>query len=482
MKLYNTLTKKPEEVAPIDNNSDNEIGLYSCGPTVYDFTHLGHLRKYTMDDVLVRALRADGFRVKHVENITDVGHLTSDSDTGEDKLEKGAKKYKMSVWDLAHKFENFFWHSMDLMGNAKPDISCKATDHIEEQLEMVKTLETKGFTYVIEGDGVYFDTSKLDDYGKLARLNIEELREGARIASVEGKKNLTDFALWKFEREGESRAMVWPSPWHERSFPGWHIECSAMSIAKLGEQFEIHTGGIDHIPVHHTNEIAQAEATTGKKPFVKIWVHHNFLQVESEKMSKSLGNFFTIDDVIERGFDPMALRLLFLSVHYKGELNFTWDNLAGTQKAWQKLNKFIQYVLKSPEFKQSLSSPKSVEAKKYRDQFFANINNDLSTPQALATLWEMIKDETLSEEDRYLLLLEFDQVLGLGLESIMKNTSDNQEIPSEVQTLLDERQKARQARDWPKSDELRGEIAELGFRVLDRELEQVVESLQGPTL
>jgi len=276
--------------------------------------------------------------------------------------------------------------------------------------------------------------------------------------------------------------MAWESPWHKRSFPGWHLECSAISIAHLGEQFEIHTGGIDHIPVHHTNEIAQAEATTGKKPFVKIWVHHNFLQVEGEKMSKSLGNFFTIDDVIERGFDPMALRLLFLSAHYRGELNFTWDSLEGMQKAWEKLNRFIQYILKSSEFNQDLSVSKSAEVKKYSEQFFSHIANDLDTVQALATMWEMIKDESLSEEERYLLLLEFDQVLGLGLENIRQNTGDNEEIPPEVQALLDERQKARQKRDWPKSDELREKIAELGFRVLDRELEQVVEKIPSNEL
>ncbi len=292
---------------------EGKIGLYACGFTVYDYTHLGHLRKYTMDDVLIRALRYGNaelgekigmnlapYEVTFVQNVTDVGHLASDADTGEDKLEKGAKKYGKSVWDIAHEFEEYFFKSMDLMGNLRPDVSCRATEHIEEQLNMVLELEKKGFTYVIENDGVYFDTSKFPEYGKMAGLHLDDQEEGARIGAVEGKRNPSDFALWKFERTGENRAMVWPSPWNERSFPGWHIECSAMAMKYLGEQFDIHTGGIDHIPVHHTNEIAQAEAVTGKQPFVNYWVHHNHLHINSEKMSKSLGNFYTIDDLKER--------------------------------------------------------------------------------------------------------------------------------------------------------------------------------------
>ncbi|MBP7768869.1 cysteine--tRNA ligase, partial [Candidatus Woesebacteria bacterium] len=321
MKLYNTLSKQVETLVPIHPGA---LGMYACGLTVYDYTHLGHLRKYTMDDVLVRTLRHAGFSVKFVQNVTDVGHLSSDGDTGEDKLEKGAKKYNKSVWDIAHEFEDYFWRSMDLMGNVCPDVSCRATEHIDAQLEMVKTLEKKGFAYVIAGDGVYFDTAKLSDYGKLAGFDPEALQEGARVEAVALKRNKTDFALWKFERPGENRAMAWPSPWAERSFPGWHIECSAMAMQYLGEQFDIHTGGIDHIPVHHTNEIAQAESATGKVPFVKYWVHHNFLRVDGEKMSKYLGNFFTIDDVLKKGFHPKALRLLFLTSHYRSELNFLW--------------------------------------------------------------------------------------------------------------------------------------------------------------
>lgn len=480
MKLYNTLSKKIEK---IENSKDHEIGLYACGPTVYDYTHLGHLRKYTLDDVLVRALRNDGFKVKHVQNITDVGHLSDDGDSGEDKLEKGAKKYGESVWEIAKRFENYFWHSMDLIGVEKPDISCRATDHIKEQLEMVKTLEQKGFTYIIDGDGVYFDTAKLDDYGKLARLNIEELKEGARV-ETKGKKNITDFALWKFEREGENRAMVWESPWHQRSFPGWHIECSAMGMHYLGEQFEIHTGGIDHIPVHHTNEIAQAEASTGKKPFVRVWVHHNFLQIEGEKMSKSLGNVFTIDDVVEKGFDPQALRLLFLTGHYRSEMNFTWDNLAGSQKAWNKLLKTVVILRSKVKSDQVFSDKnKSKLVDSYHDEFFESINNDLNTSMAIATLWEVVKDKKLSANDKLLLILDFDSVLGLGLEVAAIDQKANLEginkaqVPQQVLELLDQRNQARETKDWKKSDQLRDEISELGFKVTDETNGQQVTKL-----
>lgn len=463
MKLYNTLSKTVEEIKVPQGQ---ELGLYACGPTVYDYTHLGHLRKYTLDDVLVRALRRDGFRVKHVQNITDVGHLSDDGDEGEDKLEKGARKYGESVWDIAHRFENYFWHSMDLMNVKKPDVSCRATDHIDEQLEMVKTLEKKGFTYKIDGDGIYFDTSKLDDYGKLARLNLEELKEGARV-ETKGKKNPTDFALWKFERKGENRAMIWDSPWHERSFPGWHIECSAMGMHYLGEQFKIHTGGIDHIPVHHTNEIAQAEASTGKKPFVKVWVHHNFLQVEGEKMSKSLGNIFTIDDVVEKGYNPAALRLLFLTGHYRSEMNFTWDNLDGSQKAW---NKLVRQVI---ELKENVShnifggEVGSDLAKDYQQRFYEAIGNDLNTSVALATIWELLKDEEVSNRDKLLLIFDFDSVLGLGIETVLTTVTDEETLPKEVQQLVDEREAARQRKDWAKADELRDQLAKMGYKVTD---------------
>jgi cysteinyl-tRNA synthetase len=472
MKLYNTLSRLVEAIEP---RQAEYIGLYACGLTVYDYTHLGHLRKYTMDDVLIKTLRHAGYQVKFVQNVTDVGHLASDADTGEDKLEKGAKKYGKSVWDIAHEFEDYFWRSMDAMGNVRPDVSCRATDHIEQQLEMVKTLEKKGFTYVIDGDGVYFDTSKIDDYGKLARLDIEHLQEGARLEVVEGKRNPTDFALWKFERPGENRAMVWPSPWFDRSFPGWHIECSAMAIEYLGEQFDIHTGGIDHIPVHHTNEIAQAEAASGKKPFVKYWVHHNFLRVSGEKMSKSLGNFFTIDDVLKRGLHPRALRLLFLTTHYRSEMNFTWESLEGMQKTYQRLLESV-VNFKNEEERTALSEDKLQKIDEYRKRFFAALENDLATAEAVTIVWEVSKSN-IPGRDKYDLLLEFDEVLGLDLinsEEILdelraakSSATEVQTMTDEVKTLLDQRQQARQAKNWVEADVLRQKLADLGFAVKD---------------
>lgn len=486
MKLYNTMTRSVEEVTPLPaHQAENKLGLYACGLTVYDYTHLGHLRKYTMDDVLIRTLRHAGFQVEFVQNVTDVGHLASDDDQGEDKLEKGAKKYGKSVWDIAQEFEDYFWRSMDLMGNLQPDVSCRATDHIQQQLDMVLELEKRGYTYVIDGDGVYFDTSKLDDYGQLARLDVKNLQAGARV-STKGKRNTTDFALWKFERPGENRAMVWPSPWAKRSFPGWHIECSAMAQHYLGDQFEIHTGGIDHIPVHHTNEIAQAEAATGAEPFVKYWVHHNFLQVEGEKMSKSLGNFFTIDDVLDRGFQPKALRLLILTSHYRSEMNFTWDNLAGAQKTWQKLVRQVVELkaeVGSEVWQPWVDQPEvglSDSAQAKLDQFFSLLEDDLKTPEAVAMIWKVLKSAELSAADKLQTLLAFDQALGLELAELSETDLSLDQVavadmPAEVQELLASRAEARQAQDWQKSDALRDQLAKLGYEVIDQAGEQVVQ-------
>lgn len=405
MKIYNTLSKSLVTVAALP--SHDAIGVYACGPTVYDFAHIGHARKYTMDDVLLRTLRAAGFATKHVMNITDVGHLVSDADTGEDKMEKGARKTGKTVWEVAQFFEDDFWRKAELLNLKRPDVAPRATDHIAEQIAQVQQLEAKGFTYQIDGDGIYFDTSKDAEYGQLAGLRLEDLKAGARLGeeAVAGKRNPSDFALWKFSPPdpAHQRAMEWESPWG-KGFPGWHIECSAMSIKYLSEQFEIHTGGIDHIPVHHTNEIAQAENATGKKPFVQIWVHHNFLRVDGQKMSKSLENFYTLDDVIERGFDPMALKLLFLTAHYRDELNFTWDSLAGSQKAWERLQRKIATLLAQSLWRSWDEVP--VESSAEASRILDLLQDDLKTPQALAQFWGLLKQGTVDDLPALKLILE----------------------------------------------------------------------------
>ncbi len=470
MKLYNTLSKKVEEFKALQEDL-KQVKIYACGPTVYDYTHIGHLRKYVMDDILVRVLRHLGYEVKHVQNITDVGHLASDADEGEDKMEKGARKYGQTAWEVAKKFEAYFWYSMDLMGVARPTLSCRATEHIQSQLEMVLDLEKKGFTYLIEGDGVYFDTSKLKSYGELSGHDPRQATRESRLGEVTGKRNQSDFALWKFEKAGENRQMVWPSPWHSRSFPGWHIECSAMSIEHLGEQLDIHTGGIDHIAVHHANEIAQSETFTDK-PFAKFWVHHNFLRVDGEKMSKSLGNFYTIDDVLKKGFVPQALRLLFLQSHYRSEQNFTWSSLQASQSAWHKL---LQLYLEIKNHRLTSPEENNEQAQKFSHDFFQALENNLGTAEALAVMWQMLKSN-LDNAWKYRLLLEFDRVLGLGLASVtesnlpveQKSKFQLEDLSVELQELFAEREKARQNKDFAKSDAIRQQFTKAGYKLIDQ--------------
>lgn len=479
LKIYNTLTRSIEEFQPIN---PPQVGLYSCGPTVYDYAHIGHMRKYTMDDILVRVLRADGYIVKHVMNITDVGHLVSDEDTGEDKMEKGAKKYGMSVWDIAKKFEKQFFDSTDAMNIKRPDEVMHATDYIQEQISLVKELEKKGYTYEIPGDGIYFDTSKFPNYFQLSRQNPEQLKKGARVDFVEGKKHAADFALWKFSPTNERRQMEWESPWpaSERGkglgFPGWHIECSAMSMKALGPHFDIHTGGIDHINIHHTDEIAQSECATGKK-FVNYWVHHNFLVVDGQKMSKSLGNVYSIQDLIAKNYDPMALRYLFLQTHYRQEMNFTFESLDAAQKALERLRSFVteseQGERDNPEIasasmnenpRNDVLAPNLVWMKKFMDA----LNDDLGTAKALAAMWEMVKDENLLPGEKKGTLLAMDGILGLQLDSGFKiQDLRMDDLPQKVQDLLKEREAFRRAGDWAASDELRNKIQDLGFKVKD---------------
>jgi cysteinyl-tRNA synthetase len=462
MILYDTLSRTKKEVVSI--HDDKTIGLYACGPTVYDYTHIGHLRKFTMDDVLIRALRAQHIPLKFVRNITDVGHLVSDDDAGEDKMEKGARKYNKTVWEVAHDFEDYFWKSMDAMNILRPDVSCRATEHIPQQIVLIQKLEKKGYTYTIS-DGVYFDSSKMPDYGELAQLDKQERMAAARVEMVPGKKNPTDFALWKFSPKDEKRQMEWESPWGV-GFPGWHIECSAMSMEYLGEQFEIHTGGIDHVSIHHPNEIAQSECATGKKPFVRIWMHHNFLNVEGQKISKSLNNFLTIDDIFAKHINPMALRLMLLGAHYRSEFTFRWANLEATQGAYDKLVSILAGALAEKE-RTTLTSEKDDKINQYRERFWQNINNDLQTPEAIALLWEVVKSN-IPGQDKYDLVMSFDEVLGLDLSKAVDNAGKTKvEIPSDIQELADQRWQLKKSGKFDESDAIRKQIEEKGWVIKD---------------
>lgn len=477
LKLYNTLTGKIEEFRPL--NPPN-VGYYSCGPTVYDFAHIGHARTYIFADILQRVLEFNGYRVKRVMNITDVGHLTSDRDTGEDKMEKGAAREQKTVWQIAEFYTQDFFDMLGKLNIKKPQIICRATDHIKEMIELIETLKKKGFTYIIS-DGVYFDTAKFTTYGKLTGQTFSRLqanlKAGIRVEVVTGKKHPTDFALWKFsypqgrpfdpvqDDVARQRQMEWDSPWG-KGFPGWHIECSAMSMKFLGKTIDIHTGGIDHIPIHHSNEIAQSQAATGKT-FVKYWLHAAHLLIEGQKMSKSLDNFYRILDLENKGFHPLALRYLFLTANYRLQMNFTWKSLGGAQNAFNALRGQISGIRNQMSGKEriSLSEEKQQKVNWYRNEFTAAVNNDLGTAAGLAVVWQVVKSN-IGPADKYDLLLLFDEVLGLGINQI---TEDKQQItiPEDIRELIAEREELRKERKWEEADRMRKKIEEKGYLVQD---------------
>jgi len=448
--LYNTLSKKLEEFVSLN---PPKVSLYTCGMTVYDYAHIGHGKKYVGDDILRRSLTRFGFEVLHVQNVTDVGHLVSDSDEGEDKMEKGAKKAGKTVWEVAEYFTQHFYTSMDRLNILKPTIVCKATDHIKEQIALVQTLIDKGFAYDTP-EAVYFEVEKFPDYGKLFGQSLEDKKTAVReeVKTGQHKRNPVDFALW-FKRVGRfsDHAMHWDSPWGD-GFPGWHIECSAMSMKYLGDTIDIHTGGIDHIPVHHPNEIAQSEAATGKQ-FVRFWVHHAFLMVDGKKMSKSLGNYYTIEDVLARGIDPMALRYFYLTAHYRKALNFTWEGLEGAGHALVDLRARVKSVQKVEP---------SVEGKQFQKLFDEAIAHDLNIPKALAVAWEVAKS-SLSDAEKTTLLLDFDTVLGLDL----GRRSKEKTIPDEINTLVQKREQLRKEKKFEEADSLRKEIENKGYALED---------------
>jgi cysteinyl-tRNA synthetase len=445
LKMWNTASRSLEVFEPLH---PPEVGIYNCGPTVYNPLTIGNLRAYTFVDVLKRTLLFLGYGVKHVMNITDVGHLAGDGDEGEDKMEREASRRGKNAWELARMYESLAVQDMDRLHLLRPDVMPRATDNIAEQIALVQTLEKKGFTYRTS-DGVYFDTSKFPAYGHLSGQPLEEKEEGARVTANPEKKHPTDFALWKFSPTTAKRHMEWESPWGV-GFPGWHIECSAMSVKYLGQPFDIHAGGIDLVPVHHENEIAQTEAAT-EKPLARYWIHNEFLTVDGRRMGKSEGNAYTLDDLIAKGFDPLAFRYYCLGTHYRSKMNFTWEGLEGAANALKSLQAETRH----------LSSGEADET--FVARFTEVLADDLGTPQALAVVWDLLKSD-LDPSIKGGTLAVFDQVLGLRLADMIGKTI---EIPPEVLTLAEERQKARDMKDWKTSDELRDRIAERGWIIED---------------
>jgi len=470
MKLYNTLSRKKEKFKPIKKGL---VGIYSCGPTVYWNQHIGHMYAYIQWDSLIRVLQYQGLKTKWVMNITDVGHLTGDNlgdaDTGDDKMEKGAKREGLTVWEIADKYITQFLESMSLVNVNKPDVLCRVTEHIEEQINMIKKIEAKGFTYKTR-TGLVFDTSKFPDYARFARLDLEKQQAGARVEIDLEKKQPWDFLLWVTNQP--KHIMQWDSPWG-RGFPGWHIECTAMSTKYLGEKFDIHTGGPEHIGVHHTNEIAQGYGAFGDQT-ANFWLHNGWLILKGEKMSKSLGNMYLVTDLVKKGFNPLAFRYLCLTSHYRKGINFTWKALEAAQVALERLRNLTSEESIRPPRRWRGNDLDSCEVnsgiKNYQQKFLATINNDLNMPQALAVVWEAVKDGSLKSGDRRKLILDWDQVLGLGLGKVVQ-VAQVEKVDKEIKGLVEEREKLRKDGKWKEADEVRKEIENKGYIIEDTKKE-----------
>ena len=462
--LYNTLTRKKEEFKPLEGN---EVRIYSCGPTVYSFAHIGNFRAYIFMDTLRRVLRKNGYSLKHVMNLTDVGHLESDADEGEDKMEKAARKENKDPYEIAKFYSDIFFEDMGKLNIERPEVIAKATDHIQEMLEFVKVLIANGYAYETS-TAIYFDITKLDKYPVLSNRNLEEQIAGARVDVDPEKRNPYDFAVWI--KAPENHIMKWDSPWG-LSYPGWHLECSAMSRKYLGDYFDIHTGGVDHIPTHHENEIAQSKGYSGHIP-AKTWMHVEFLQVDGGKMSKSLGNTYTITQLQEKGIEPLAYRLFNFSAHYRTKLNFTFDTALSTQKALNRLREgFLAHKNENESIEESV-------IEEYRNRFIEAINDDLNMPLATGIMWEVVRNSPKSKQFADL-LLEFDEVLGLDLENSEKNIQEqaNIELPEDILELVEQRKAARDAKDWAESDRIRDILNEKGYQVKDSKEGMTIEKI-----
>ena len=458
IKFYNTLTRKKEEFIPINAK---EVRIYSCGPTVYYFAHIGNLRAYLFMDNLRRVLKYNGYKLKHVMNITDVGHLVSDADEGEDKMMKAARRENKNPYEIAEFYMNAFLKDIDKLNIDRPEIVARATEHIDVMEEYVKKIIENGYTYQTE-DTIYFDTSKLDKYGVLSNRNVEDQKAGARVEFDKNKKNISDFALWI--KAPENHIMKWDS-FFGKSYPGWHLECSAMSYKYLGEEFDIHTGGIDHIPTHHENEIAQSKGFCGKIP-AHYWMHVEFLQVNGGKMSKSLNNLYTLKDLEEKGYEPLVYRMFNYTSNYRAQINFTFEAMDAAKIA---LNRLREGYLKHSQGNEDVTNE---QIEDYEKRFLEAINDDLNMPVAMSIVWEIIRNPKKSKKLQNL-LLKFDEVLGLDLKNYSKNkTSD---FPEEINELLLQRNEARKNKNWEESDRIRDILIKKGYLVKDNKEGTILE-------
>lgn len=459
MKLtfYNTLTRKKEEFHSID---ENRVRMYSCGPTVYSYAHIGNFRTYIFMDTLRRVLKYNGYELKHVMNITDVGHLESDADEGEDKMEKAARKEKKDPYEIANFYTEIFLKDMEKLNIDKPEIITKATENISQMIEYVKEIIKNGYAYETS-KGIYFDISKLDKYPVLSNRKLDDQIAGARVDVDPEKKNPYDFALWI--KAPENHIMKWESPWG-LSYPGWHLECSTMGRRFLGEEFDIHTGGVDHIPTHHENEIAQSKGATGKIP-AHVWMHCEYLQVDGGKMSKSLGNTYTISQLQEKGISPLAFKLFCFTAHYRNKLNFTFEGAYGAQKALERL--YDSYIKNA----NGVDDVDEDIIKEYEERFLAYINDDMNMPGAMSVVWEIARNAKKSIKFADL-LLKFDKVLGLDMKNAENyllefKHEESEELPEKIKALVEERKQARAEKNWAKSDEIRDMIISLGYSIKD---------------
>jgi len=453
--LYNTRTLSKEVLVPIE---PGHVRVYSCGPTVYSPQHIGNMRANLFADLLRRSLEMDGLRVTQVINVTDVGHLVDDADDGEDKMEKAAAESGRRAEDISAEYTAQWLDDRRRLNVAAPDVLCRATEHIAEQIAMIATLEAKGFTYRID-DGIYFDTSKFPRYAEFARLDLDQQRGGQRIGEVAGKRHAADFALWKFAADDVQRQQEWDSPWG-RGFPGWHIECSAMSTKYLGDRFDIHTGGVEHVRVHHTNEIAQSESALDVHPWVNIWMHEDWIVFEGEKMSKSLGNIYVLQDLVDQGLLPLSFRYFFLQAHYRKQQNFNDDAMAAADRGYRRL------LSLAAEVREATGEPEPERMAPIAERFHAARRDDLNAPRALAVALEVARSRELAPCEKRVLLLEFDAWLGLDL-VVADPPADVAESDPEIDALVAERDRARAEKNWAEADRIRDALAERGIEILD---------------